>query len=101
MTKAKGKAKGKATAKPMTDAELAGAVAPLVDEVGQPVELPTSELPGRDSQAGLVACRLGPAAPVGALVVGNASIERNRPGRIPRPEFERLKREYDLIEVEE
>lgn len=83
MSKAKGKGKAKAAAP-----EAAPAAAPEA-----------APAPAAASQ--LVTCRLGPAAPVGALVVGNARIERNRPGRIPRPEFERLKREYDLIEVEE
>lgn len=49
----------------------------------------------------LVTVRLGEKATVGALIVGNARVEAKRPARIPRAEFDRLKREYDLIEVKE
>lgn len=47
-----------------------------------------------------VTCVLGSNSTVGALVVGNARIEARKSAVIPRSEFDRLKAEYDLREVE-
>lgn len=47
-----------------------------------------------------VTCVLGPNSPAGALVVGNVRIEAKKPGSISRADFERLRGDYDLREVE-
>lgn len=77
----KTKAKGKTAAKAATPAPA-------------PESAPAPEPPA------YVSCVLGPRSPAGRLTVGNAAIEPRKPGRIPRAEFDRLRAEYDLVEVE-
>jgi len=89
--------KAKKTTTKKAKAEAAPASEPTV---AAPVEAAPAPAPEPAAPA-MVACRLGPTSNVGRLIVGRVVIERNVTGRIPRPEFERLKREYDLIEVEE
>lgn len=92
MSKAKGKASKKAKA---------AAPAPVVDEAPAAAPAGAAPEPASPAAPAFIACRLGPGSSVGRLVVGNVVIERSQTGRLPRGEFERLKAEYGLVEVEE
>lgn len=118
---------GRDAVEALSDAELEAATAALVDENGEPVDVPEGDLatdvaaaeapvvdtppqppeePAKSRRRStkdaseLVSCVLGPRSPAGRLMVGNASVEARKPGRIPRGEFDRLQAEYDLVEVE-
>lgn len=90
----------------MNKAELANAITALTGEAVNPDSYTRTELeqmladvqvtpPGEPP--GTVRVRLGPDAPVGALIVGPVRIERELAGDISIADYERLKDEYQLV----